>query len=248
MISIKSPQEINIMRQGGRILAEIMRRLEQEVRPGIATKALDKLAQELIFKYKAEPAFLGYDGFPAALCTSVNEVIVHGIPCDYELRPGDILSLDLGVKYKGYYSDMAVTVPVGKIDLETARLIRVAKKTIKRAIKKTKPGNTFGDIGETIYRYATKRGFSVIEELCGHGIGQELHEGPEVLNRGKRGAGAELKQGMVFCPEPMLSLGSMKIKRAEDGYAFKTEDNSLSVHFEHTVAVTKTGNCILTTI
>ncbi len=246
MIVVKSPEEINIMRQAGRILAEIMSRLEQEVKPGIATKTLNKLASELVFEYKVEPAFLGYDGFPAVLCTSVNEIIVHGLPSDYLLKQGDILSLDMGIKHKGYYSDMAITVPVGEINLETARLIRVTKKTLKRAIKKARPGNTLGDVGETIQRYAFKRGFNVIEELCGHGIGKELHEPPDVLNQGKRGKGPELKEGMVLCIEPMLSLGSSKIKRAESNHALQTQDNALSAHFEHTIAITKTGSRILT--
>lgn len=246
MIPIKTPEEILIMKQGGRILAQIMDRLKEQVVPGITTSELDKLAQELIFKFKAEPAFLGYDGFPNTLCASLNETIVHGIPSEYSLKQGDIISLDLGIKYKGYYSDMAITMPIGKPSPEAIRLIRVTKKSLKRAFKKVRPGNTFGDIGETIYRYASKRGFGVIEELCGHGIGKELHEEPEIQNRGKRGSGAEIKQGMVFCIEPMLSLGSSKIKRAKDGHAFQTQDNSLSAHFEHTIAVTKTGYLVLT--
>jgi len=234
------------MAEAGRILAEVMRELKQAVRPGITTQELNKLAEELIFKFKTKPAFLGYDGFPATLCTSVNEVIVHGIPSNYQLKKGDIISLDSGLIYKGYFSDMAITVPVGEVSAEAARLIRVTKKSLNIALKKVRPGNTIGDIGNTIQRYIEKRGFNVVRELCGHGIGKELHQEPEILNYGKRKKGPVLKQGMVLCLEPMAAIGSGKIKKAPDLSGFQTIDNSLSAHFEHMVVVTPSGCRILT--
>ncbi len=246
MIYIKTQQEIKIMAQGGKILAQIMKELKKAVKPGITTQELNKLAEELIFKSKTKPAFLGYNDFPAVMCASVNEVIVHGIPSDYVLKKGDILSLDMGVIHKGYYSDMAITVPVGEIALETARLLRVTKKSLRIALKKVRPGNTVGDIGNTIQRYIEKRGFNVVRELCGHGIGKDLHEDPEILNYGKRRKGDELEEGMVICLEPMAAIGSGKIKKAPNNSGLQTIDDSLSAHFEHMIAVTSSGCRVLT--
>lgn len=246
MIPIKTPQEIKIMAEGGKILAEIMRQIKSAVRPGITTNDLNKLAEELVFKSKVKPGFLGYDDFPATLCTSVNEVIVHGIPSDYILKNGDILSLDMGIIHNGYYADMAVTVPVGEISIEAGQLIRAVKKCLSIAIKKARPNNTLGDVGNTIERYLEKRGLFVIKELCGHGIGTDLHEPPEILNYGKRKKGEELKPGMTLCLEPMAGIGTGKIKKAFDNYGFRTADNSLSAHFEHTIVITENGSQILT--
>ncbi len=246
MIKIKTKKEIEIMREGGRILARVMDELKRKVEPGVNTEELDRVAEALIFKFGAIPAFKGYDNFPATLCTSVNQVIVHGVPSDYKLKNGDILSLDLGLVWKGFFSDMAVTVPVGKVDFEILRLIKVTKKSLKLAIKKARVGNTFGDIGNTIQRYVESQGFNVVRELCGHGIGKDLHEEPQVLNYGKRHEGEEIKEGMVFCIEPMVTMGDWHIKKSPDGFGWETKDNSLSAHFEHTVAITKTGCQILT--
>ena len=243
---VKTEKEIAIMRQGGKILAEIMEGLKQEVRPGVKTKDLDKLAQELVFKFQVKPGFLNYQGFPNVLCTSVNETIVHEIPSDYILKEGDILSLDMGIIYKGYYADMAATVPVGQISREAKFLIRAVKKALNISIKKVKPGNTLGDLGNTIQRYLEKRGLGVVKELCGHGIGKELHESPEVLNYGQRKKGLKLQKGMVICIEPMAALGRAKIEKAADGFGFKTIDDSLSAHFEHMVAVSDKGAVVLT--
>lgn len=245
-ISIKTPEEIQIMARAGKILAKILDILKKEVRSGIQTKDLEIKAQNLLKQFQVEPAFLGYEGFPSVLCVSVNDVIVHGVPSDYQIKDGDIVSLDMGIKYQGYYADMAVTVGVGDIDPEAKRLIMVTKKALKRAIKKTRPGNTFGDIGNTIQRYVEKRGFYVIKDLCGHGIGKELHEEPQVLNYGKRKAGPELLPGMVFCIEPMVSMETEQIKKAKDGFGYATVDGSLSAHFEHMVLVTKYGRKVLT--
>ena len=245
---LKTKEEIEIMARAGKILAKILDELKKEVKPGIRTKDLEIKARELMREYKVKPAFLGYEGYPASICTSVNDIIVHGIPSEYQLKEGDILSLDLGIKYKGYYADMAVTLPVGKISEEAQRLIRVTKKALKRAIKKARPGNTIGDIGNTIQRYVEKRGFYVIKELCGHGIGRELHEEPQILNYGKRHTGAKLKEGMVFCIEPMVAMGGGRIKKAPDGFGYATADGSLSAHFEHMIAITKNGRKVLTEI
>lgn len=252
MIPIKSEKEIEIMREGGKRLAEIMEKLKKEVCPGVATKELDRLAESLIFKFGGKCSFKGYEGpmgektkpFPTCLCTSINEEIVHGIPSERILREGDIVSLDLGLFWKGFHSDMAITVAVGEIDPEANRLIRITKKVLKLAIKKVRPGITFGDVSNTIQRYVESQGFNVARDLCGHGIGKELHEEPQILNYGKRHKGAKIKSGMVFCIEPMVIIGRPEIKR--DGFVFKTKDSSLSAHFEHTIAVTEQGTQILT--
>lgn len=246
MISIKTKEEIEIMAEGGKILAEIMRELGKRVKPGIKTLELDGLAEGLVLKSGGKCSFKGYDGFPNCLCISINEEIVHGIPSERALKEGDIIKLDLGFFYKGFHADMALTLPVGKVSFEAQRLIRVTKKVLKLAIKKARPGNTLGDVGNTIQRYVESQGFNVVRELCGHGIGSALHEEPQILNYGKRERGEEIKEGMVFCLEPMVAAGDWKIKKSKDNYGYQTADNSLSAHFEHTVAITKKGAKILT--
>lgn len=276
MITIKTPEEIEIMREGGRILALIMRELEKNVKAGIKTKELEILAEKLILKSGGKCSFKGYHDkedtslpYPACLCTSVNEVIVHEVPSEKVLREGDIISLDLGIFFpiekflrkkikdldlerkfpnlkKGFHLDMAVTLGVGKISFEAQRLIRATKKALKLGIKKAIAGNTFGDVGNTIQRYVESQGFNVVRELCGHGIGGKLHEEPKILNYGKRKSGEKIKEGMVFCLEPMVTMGSWKIKRTNSGFGYQTQDNSLACHFEHTIAVTKKGSQILT--
>ncbi len=246
MISIKSEKEIEVMKEGGRILAEIMAELENKVEPGITTKHLDKVASDLVLKYGAKPSFKNYKGFPANLCISVNEELVHCIPSNKKLQQGDIISLDLGIRYKGFHSDMAVTIPVGKISPEAQRLIRITKKALKRGLRKVRPGNTFGDIGNTIQRYVEDQGYGVVRELCGHGIGKEVHQEPQVPNYGKRKSGPKLAEGMTFCIEPMVTVGDWHLKKAKDGYGFQTKDSSLCAHFEHTLVVTQNGCKILT--
>lgn len=227
-------------------MAGILKEVEKKVEPGVSTEELNRVAETLIFKSGGKPSFKGYQGFPAALCTSVNEEIVHGVPSQRKLKEGDILSLDIGMEYKGFHADMAVTVPVGKVDPEAQRLIRVTKKSLKRGIKKIKPGGTFGDIGNAVQRYVESQGFNVVRDLCGHGIGREIHEEPQILNYGKRGTGLKLLEGMVFCIEPMVTVGAWKLKKTEDGHGFQTADSSLSCHFEHTIALTKNGVKVLT--
>jgi methionyl aminopeptidase len=246
MINIKTKEEIEIMAKAGRILAQIMKELTARVKPGITTKELDKTAEGLVLKYGAKPSFKNYQNFPATVCTCVNEELVHCVPSSRVLKEGDILSLDMGVVYKGYHSDMAVTLPVGEISQEAQRLIRTTKKALKRGIKKVRAGVTFGDIGNTIQRYVEGQGYGVVKDLCGHGIGRDLHEDPDVPNYGQRGRGPKISEGMVFCIEPMVTVGDYNIKKAQDGYGYATKDGSLSAHFEHTIAVTSKGPRILT--
>lgn len=235
------------MKEGGKILAKIMAELKKRVEIGITTEELNRVAETLIFNY-GKPSFKGYRDFPAALCTSINEEVVHCAPSKRKLKEGDILSLDIGMKYKGFHTDMAMTIPVGKIIPEAQRLIRATKKALKRGIKKAKIGNTFGDIGNTIQRYVEDQGFNVVRDLSGHGIGKKLHEDPKILNYGKRRSGLKIKEGMVFCIEPIVTIGDWKLKKTKDSLGFITQDGSLSAHFEHTVAVTKKGPEPLTSL
>ena len=246
MITIKTEEEIKIMKEGGKILASVIKEIEKQSVPGITTKELDRAAEALILKHGAKPAFKGYDGFPFSLCASVNENIVHGLPSNYVLKSGDILKLDLGVLYKGYNTDMAVTVAVGDVSFEAKRLINVTKKSLRLGIKKTKIGNTIGDIGNTVQRCIEDQGFGVVKDLCGHGIGKSVHEDPRIPNFGKRGSGDKLVEGMVICIEPMVTMGDWHLRKADDGYGYATRDNSLTAHFEHTIVVTKKGPRVLT--
>jgi len=246
MIHLKSEEEVKIMAEGGKILAEVLNEIEKMVKPGITTLELDRAAEALILVQGAKPAFKGYEKFPYSLCTSVNDVVVHGFPSDYKLKEGDIVGLDLGVLWKGYNTDMAVTVAVGNISFEAKRLLDVTKKALRLGIKKAKPGITTGDLGNTIQRFLEDQNMGVVKDLCGHGIGKEVHEDPQVPNYGQRHKGTELKEGMVICIEPMVTMGDYQIKKAPDGYGFATQDGSLAAHFEHTIAITKDGPKILT--
>lgn len=246
MVTIKTPEEIRIMAEAGKILAKVLKEVEKMAKPGISTLELDRACEALILSSGAKPAFKGYDGFKYSLCASVNENVVHGLPSDYILKEGDIIGLDSGVIYKGYYADMAVSAAVGKASFEAKRLINVAKKSLRLAIKKAKIGNTVGDIGNTVQRFVEGQGFSVVRDLCGHGIGKNLHEDPRIPNFGARGTGEKLVDGMVICIEPMISAGDYNLKKSKDGYGFATKDSSLSAHFEHTIAITKKGPVILT--
>ena len=249
---IKTKEELELMRQSGKIAADILEKVQKKVAPGVTTMELDKLAEELIILAKVKSAFKGQpsgkngEGYPAVLCTSVNGVIVHGVPSDYELKDGDILSLDFGVLYKGYYSDLAVTIPVGEISHEARHLIKTTKKALRLGIKKVRPGNTIGDIGNTIQRFVESQGYPVVKDLVGHGIGKELHEEPYIPNYGKRKTGLILEPGMVICIEPMVVLGSNELDHAADTHGYETKDKSLSAHFEHTIAVTEEGYKVLT--
>jgi methionyl aminopeptidase len=253
MVKIKTPQEIRIMAEGGRILAQVVKELSNQVKPGITTKELDELAEELILKSGAKCSFKGYEGFPACLCSSVNEEIVHAIPSQRVLLAGDIISLDLGLCYQGFHSDMAITVPVGKVKPEVEKLIEATRGALLAGIEKVKPGNHISDISLAIQNYAEGRGFNIIHELCGHGIGRELHEPPQILNsiffdEPLEDGEIEIKPGMVLCLEPMLTPGDWRIKQGKDGSVYETRDGSLSCHFEHTVAVLESGAKVLTVL
>ncbi|MCX6724197.1 MAG: type I methionyl aminopeptidase [Candidatus Staskawiczbacteria bacterium] len=248
MINLKTQEEIQIIREGGKILATVIKELEKMAKSGITTLELDRAAEALILSAGAKPAFKGYLDFPFSLCASVNENIVHGYPSKYVLKEGDLLKLDLGVLYKGFNTDMAITVAVGKVSFEAKRLIDVTKKSLRLAIKKAKVGNTIGDIGNTVQRFVEDQGFGVVRELCGHGIGKTVHEDPKVPNYGKRQAGEKLVEGMVICIEPMVTMGDYNLRPSADGYGYASKDGSLSAHFEHTIAITNSGPKVLTEI
>ncbi len=246
MVRIYNQDEIEILRQGGKILANIMEELKKEVSPGVTTKYLNRVANDLVFSCNAQPSFLNYDGFPASLCTSINEEIVHAVPSKRRLKSGDMLSLDLGVRFKGYCTDMAVTVGVGEIDNQKKKMIKATHQALTSGINQARPGNYLGDIGYQIQRQAEKNGFNVVRELVGHGVGKEVHEDPQVFNFGNPGEGLALKSGMVLALEPMLTAGDWRIEQAQDGFGYITADNSLSCHFEHTIVITKRKPEILT--
>jgi len=246
MIILKSAEEIEKMRRSGRIAARLSQKLAEKVKPGITTGELDRVASTLIKIHKARPAFLGFRGFPASICTSVNDQIVHGIPGNYRLREGDIISLDFGVIHQGYYSDMAITLPVGDISENAQKLIAVTESALANGISQMVPGNRLYDISSAIQECAESNGFSVVRDLVGHGIGQKMHEEPQIPNFGKRSTGPYLKAGMVFALEPMVNMGGYDIRTLDDNWTVVTADGSLSCHFEHTVAITDNGPEILT--
>lgn len=252
MITIKSKNEIGQMRESGRIAAKILNEVKNAVKVGITTNELNILAEELIKKNNVISAFKGYDGFPASLCTSVNDIIVHGLPNDKRLEKGDVVGLDFGVIYNGWYSDLAETVLVeGKsteISHEARHLIKVTKKALRLGIKKARPGVTTGDIGNTIQRYVESESYNVVRGLVGHGIGKKLHEDPHVPNFGQRGKGAELKAGMVIAIEPMVVMGKADLRLHKDKFSYISSHKYLTAHFEHTVAITEKGNEMLTII
>ncbi len=247
-MKLKTKEDIKIMKEGGEILAKILRKLAEEVKPGITTNHLEKLARELVLSYGVKPSFLGYDGYPAVLCTSVNEEIVHGVPSEKKvLNNGDVLKLDMGIYFNGFHTDSATTVIVGNdSDIKKKELLKVTREALEIGIRQAKPGNTTGDIGAAIQEYVRKNGFEVIHDLVGHGIGEELHEWPQVPNFGKRGGGDNLEPGMVIAIEPMVVTGKKRTRIGKDGFSYITADRGLAAHFEHTVAITEKGPLILT--
>lgn len=251
MIHLKTKEEIETMKQGGRILAGILKKLSDAVRPGITTWQLEERARELIKESGSQPAFLGFQGYPAVLCVSINEEIVHCLPSKRKLKEGDLVSLDLGIKYNGLNVDSAVTILIepqkndSQLELKK-KLIKITKECLEKGIEAARIGNTIGDISWAIQKHAEENGFSAIRDLVGHGIGKNLHEEPQVPNYGKEGQGPELVEGMVLAIEPMLTAGSREIIEDKKTLAWKTKDGSLSAHFEHTVAITKNGPKVLT--
>ncbi len=234
------------MRIAGKIVANTHSLLEKHIKPGITTNQLDKLAHEYIIKCGAVPSFKGYDGYPASICTSINEEVVHGIPSDRILLEGDIISIDIGACYKGYHSDSAWTYPVGKITEENKKLLIHTEKSLYEGLKVIKDGTHVGDIGYAISKYIKNFNFGVVKELVGHGVGKNLHEEPDIPNYGKPKTGPILKKGMVIAVEPMINLGVSGVYIEEDGWTIVTADNLPSAHFEHTVLITTTGIEILT--
>ena len=252
MIKIKTPQEIETMRQGGEILVRVLSEVSAEVKPGVSLRQLDDLAEKLIIGFNARPSFKGYKpagskkAFPAALCVSLNHEVVHGVPDDRILKNGDIVSLDLGVFYQGYHTDSAVTVGVGKISDEAKRLIYVTRGSLDLAVDMCEPGIYWGDVASEIQKYIEEAGFSVVKELTGHGVGRDLQEDPFLANYGRKGDDPLLKEGMVIAIEPMVAMGKSQVENGIDGFVYQTRDKSLSAHFEHTIAITKSGAKILT--
>lgn len=243
---IKSNEEIELLKIAGQIVGDTHNYLKQFIKPGITTKELDKLAYDYIISRDATPSFLNYEGYPASICTSVNEEVVHGIPSDRVLQEGDIISIDIGACYKGYHGDSAWSYPVGNIDEEKKYLLEHTEKSLYEGLSVIRPGMKIGDIGCAIEQYALKHKLGVVKELVGHGVGKHLHESPDVPNYGKKNTGMTLRKGMVIAVEPMLNLGDSNIYILDDDWTIITADDKPSAHFEHTIVVTKDGYEILT--
>ena len=249
MISLKSPREIEVMRRANLVVAEVLQELKRRVAPGITTLDLDAIAEEMTLKKNAIPAFKGYNVagriYPRCLCASVNEEIVHGIPANRALREGDIVGLDYGVIYEGFYGDSAITVGVGKVSEEAQRLMDVTEQSLAEGIDQLREGKRLGDFGSVVQRRAESAGYSVVRAFVGHGIGKKLHEEPPVPNYGEPDRGLRLKEGMVLAVEPMVNVGGYEVEIKEDGWTAVTKDGSLAAHFEHSVAITRDGPYIL---
>lgn len=246
MIILKSQQELNDIRISSQIVVEVLNQLRKFVVPGITTEELDEMAEDFIKKKGAEPAFKGYKGYSHSICTSINEEVVHGIPGKRKLQAGEIISVDLGVKYQGYYGDAALTLPVGKINKQLTELLKIAKEALYKGIEEAKVGRRLLDISYAIQSYVEKNGFSVVRDFVGHGIGKELHEDPQVPNFGEPHQGPRLKSGMVLAIEPMVNLGDWKVEVLPDNWTVVTYDGEPSAHFEHIVAITNATPEILT--
>lgn len=246
MLTLKTKQEIFAMRKSGKVTAAVLALVAELAKPGITTGELDRRAEDLIRSMGAEPAFKGYMGYPNTLCTSVNDEVIHGIPGSRVLTEGDILSVDTGAVLDGYYSDAAVTVPIGKVSEEASRLIEATKKCLELGIMAARAGARLGDIGNAVQKEAESSGFSVVREYVGHGIGSKMHEPPNVPNYGEAGTGMKLTAGMTIAIEPMVNQGSHEVRVDSDGWTVRTKDGMLSAHFEHTVAITDEGIILLT--
>jgi methionyl aminopeptidase len=244
-IILKLPDEIEKARASNLIVAEVLSRLREKVKPGVKTKDLDKFAEDIAEKRGAKPAFKGYRGYPHSLCVSINEVVVHGMPSKRVLEEGDIVGLDFGVYYKGFFGDATITLPVGKVTEKASRLIEVTRESLYAGIAQAREGNRLGDISAAVQDTVEDAGYSVVRDFVGHGIGKNLHEEPQIPNFGKKGRGIELKSGMILAIEPMVNEGEYKVQILPDGWTVVTKDGSLSAHFEHSVAITDNGPDIL---
>lgn len=247
MLFVKTEEEIEILRRNNILVSRTLAELAKYIKPGVTTLQLDKIAETYIRDHGAVPGFLGYAGFPNSICTSVNDQIVHGIPSDYELKEGDIISIDCGTYMEGFYGDSAYTFAVGPIDTETEKLLKVTKESLLCGVKQAIDGNRVGDISYAVQQEAENNGFSVVRELVGHGLGKDMHESPEVPNYGRRGRGPKLKKGLVICIEPMINMGQKYTRQESDGWTVKTADGKPSAHFELAVAVDKGSPDVLTT-
>lgn len=247
MIHFKTKEEVEIIKESAQILGKAHGEVAKNVKPGVKTIELDRIAEEFIRDHGGEPSFKNYNGFPASLCISLNENVVHGFPSEYELKEGDIISVDCGVFYKGFHSDSAYTYPVGKVDKEVEKLLKVTKESLYKGIEEAVCGNRIGDIAFAIQNHVDQYGYGIVRELVGHGLGRDLHESPEVPNYGKRGKGPMLKDGLVIAIEPMVNLGTRSVVQEADGWTIRTADKKPSAHYEHTVAIFKEGTEVLTT-
>jgi len=247
MLYFRTDEEIGLLKESNLLVSKTLAEVARHIKPGVATLYLDKIAEEFIRGYSAEPAFLGYGGFPKTLCTSVNDEVVHGIPSGYELKEGDIVSIDCGVLLNGWHGDGAYTFAVGEISSETKRLLDITKAALNEGVKAAVSGNRIGDISAAVQAVAENAGFSVVRELVGHGIGKKLHEPPEVPNFGRKGTGHKMEKGLVICIEPMINMGVKETLQMRDGWTIKTADGKPSAHFEYAVAVNKGKADVLTT-
>ena len=242
----KSPEELAKMRRAGRVVAEMHEKCTAAAKPGVTTADLDKVAREVLERRGARSNFLNYHGFPAVICTSPNDVIVHGIPGDYRLEEGDILSIDAGAIIEGWHADAAITIPIGEVEPEAQRLMDVTRRSLEASIEKILAGNHLGDVGAAVEAVAIEAGFTVVREYVGHGIGTAMREEPPVPNYGQPGRGVRIKEGYVLAIEPMVNQGKPETETLDDGWTVVTRDGSLSAHFEHTIAVTDHGPEVLT--
>lgn len=247
MIHYKSREQVELIKESAQILGKAHGEVAKHVKPGVKTKELDRIAEEFIRDNGGIPSFKNFNGFPASLCISLNENVVHGFPSEYELKEGDIISVDCGVLYKNYHSDSAYTYPVGKVDDEVMSLLKVTKESLYKGIEKAVYGNRIGDLANAIQNHVEQYGYTIVRELVGHGIGTDLHEAPEVPNYGKSGKGPKLNDGLVIAIEPMVNLGTRNVVQEADGWTIRTADRKPSAHFEHTVAIFKEGTEVLTT-
>ncbi|TYR78542.1 type I methionyl aminopeptidase [Priestia megaterium] len=248
MIICKTPREIAIMREAGRIVALTHQELKKHIQPGITTKELDAIAEKIIRQHDAIPSFKGYNGFRGSICASVNEELVHGIPGKRKLNEGDIISIDIGAKYNGYHGDSAWTYGVGKISEESQQLLDVTEQSLYKGLEQAKPGERLSNISHAIQTYAESQNFSIVREYVGHGVGQELHEDPQIPHYGPPNKGPRLRPGMVLAVEPMVNAGTRYVKTLSDNWTVVTVDGKMCAHFEHTIAITETGYEILTTL
>ncbi|MDY0322988.1 MAG: type I methionyl aminopeptidase [Candidatus Carbobacillus sp.] len=248
MIKLRTSRELKLLREAGRIVALTHQMLKKHIEPGITTRELDRLAEAFIKSHGAKPSFKGYNGYPASICTSINEELVHGIPSDRRLLSGDIISIDIGAEYEGYHGDSAWTYAVGDISEDDQALLRVTEEALYVGIRKARPGAHLSDISHAIQNHVEAHGFSIVREYVGHGVGENLHEEPQIPNFGPPGRGVRLRPGMVLAIEPMVNAGSRYVKTLSDGWTVVTIDGRRAAHFEHTIAITEEGHDILTTL